>query len=100
LIHLLFNLGFWFCFTRYSELEEFPGANKLTLAQIAFATNLGTYSALTKTLLAFVIILGISMAAIVVMLIFLRNRIRIAIALIGHVSKYVEKKNPVIGFFV
>jgi hypothetical protein len=32
------------------------------------------------------------MAVIVLMLIFLRNRIRIAIALIGHASKSVFKK--------
>lgn len=82
-----FFLGFWYCFTRYTELKEFPGANNQTLAQIAFTTNLGTYLELKETWLAFVIILGISMVVILLMLIFLRNRIRIAIALIGHASK-------------
>ena len=86
MVHLLRNLGFWYCFTRYSALKEMP-ANNQTLAQIAFTTNLGTYLELTETWLAFVIILGISMAVILLMLIFLRNRIRIAIALIGHASK-------------
>ncbi|XP_046448873.1 choline transporter-like protein 2 isoform X1 [Daphnia pulex] len=83
------GFGFWYCFTRYTELKEFPGGNNQTLAQIAFTTNLGTYLELKETWLAFVIILGISMVVIVLMLIFLRNRIRIAIALIGHASKAV-----------
>jgi choline transporter-like protein 2/4/5 len=69
-----------------------PGANNQTLAQIAFTTNLCPYFELTETWLAFVIILGISMAVIVLRLIYLRNRIRLAIALIGHASKYVENQ--------
>lgn len=83
------GVGFWYCFMRYTELKDLPGANNQTLAQIAFTTNLGTYLELRETWLAFLIILGISMAVIVLMLIFLRNRIRIAIALIGHASKAV-----------
>jgi len=92
LIHLLFDLGFWYCFTRYTELKDFPEANNQTLAQIAFTTNFAAYLELRETWLAFLIILGISMIVIVLMVIFLRNRIRIAIALIRYASKYVEFK--------
>lgn len=40
--------------------------------------------------MAFLVILGISMITLILMLIFLRNRIRIAIGLIGHASKSVR----------
>ncbi len=65
-----------------------PQTNQ-TLAQIAFTTKLDTYLKMSETWLAFLIILGILMVIIILMLIFLRNRIRIAIALIGHASKSV-----------
>ena len=81
-------IGCWYCWTRYVELKNFPSANQ-TLAQIAFTTNLDTYLKMSETWLAFLIILGVSMVIIILMLIFLRNRIRIAIALIGHASKSV-----------
>ncbi|KAI9562773.1 hypothetical protein GHT06_010227 [Daphnia sinensis] len=83
------GVGFWYCFERYSELKDVQGGSNQTLAQMAFTTNLGTYLELKETWLAFLIILGISMTVIILMLIFLRNRIRIAIALIGHASKAV-----------
>jgi solute carrier family 44 (choline transporter-like protein), member 2/4/5 len=88
----LFDLGFWYCFTRYTELKNFPGANNQTLAQIAFTTNFAAYLELRETWLAFLIILGISFAVFVLMLIVLRNRTRIAIAFIGHASKYITLK--------
>lgn len=64
-----------------------PQSNQ-TLAQIAFTTNLENYLALSETWMAFLVILGISLAIMILVLIFLRNRIRIAIALIQHASKY------------
>ena len=85
----VFLLGIWYCYSRYMALADVAGADQ-SLTQIAFTTNLESYLALRVTWLIFLIALSISMAGILVALIFLRNRIRIAIALIGQGSKYVS----------
>jgi choline transporter-like protein 2/4/5 len=68
------------------KLKDVDGANE-SLTQVAFTTNLETYLQLRQTWLAFLILLGISIVVILLTLIFLRNRIRIAISLIGQGSK-------------
>lgn len=78
--------GLWYCYARYDELSGEPGANQ-SLTQVAFTTNMESYLALRETWLAFLILLAISLVIILITLIFLRNRIRIAIALIGQGSK-------------
>ena len=79
-------------------LADVAGANQ-SLTQIAFTTNLESYLALRVTWLIFLIALSISMAGILVALIFLRNRIRIAIALIGQGSKYVSYSLSSLNFY-
>ena len=71
------------------KLKDVEGANE-SLTQVAFTTNFETYLQLRQTWLAFLILLGISIVVILITLIFLRNRIRIAISLIGQGSKYVH----------
>ena len=68
------------------KLKDVDGSNE-SLTHVAFTTNLETYLQLRQTWLAFLILLGISIVVILITLIFLRYRIRIAISLIGQGSK-------------
>ena len=89
LIHFsVLHLGCWYCFERYRSLKDVPGSN-VSLTQIAFSTHLDSYLSLRETWLIFLITLAITVAINLLVLIFLRNRIRIAIALIGQGSKAV-----------
>ncbi|EFX66829.1 hypothetical protein DAPPUDRAFT_331699 [Daphnia pulex] len=81
--------GIFMCFTRYEELKKFSGVNKQTLANWPFSTNLATYLDYEENWLMFLLIIGISMVAIVLKLIFWRNYIRGAIFLIDNASQAV-----------
>ena len=92
LIDFSFNLAFWICFTRFTELKDLHSqSNYQTLEKVSSIMNLGSYLELTQTWVAFLIILGSSMVIILLSLILFRNRIPSAIALISHASKYVEE---------
>jgi len=82
------GLGCWYCFDRYQKLEHVDGASR-SLTEIALTTNLASYLALRETWLVFLIGAAVITAVTLLALIFLRNRIRIAIALIGQGSKAV-----------
>ena len=81
-------VGCWFCFKQYRELDNVESANQ-SPTQIVFTTNLSSYLAMKQTWMIFLIVLAVTMALTLLALIFLRNRIRIAIALIGQGSKWV-----------
>ena len=85
----LIGLGCWYCFDRYVLLENVDGASR-SLTEIAFTTNVETYLALRKTWMVFLVTLAVLLGITLLMLIFLRNRIRFAIALIGQGSKSVN----------
>ncbi|XP_043941724.1 choline transporter-like protein 5 isoform X2 [Protopterus annectens] len=78
--------GIWHCFWEYSTLKGKPGAD-LTISDIGFQTDFRVYLQIRQTWLAFMIILCIIEVINILMLIFLRNRIRIAIALLKEGSR-------------
>ncbi|XP_032776973.2 choline transporter-like 2 [Daphnia magna] len=87
-ILVLQGVGTWYCFKCYTELKDFPEANNQTLAENESATNLITSSGRSIWQII-AIFLCIFMAFTILMLIVLRNRIRMAIALINHASNAV-----------
>uniref|UniRef100_A0A8C4K5J5 Choline transporter-like protein n=1 Tax=Dromaius novaehollandiae TaxID=8790 RepID=A0A8C4K5J5_DRONO len=82
----IIGYGIWHCYWEYSHLKGIPGSD-LTVYDIGFQTDFRVYLQLRQTWLAFMIILCIVEVIIILMLIFLRNRIRIAIALLKEGSR-------------
>uniref|UniRef100_A0A3B1ILP4 Choline transporter-like protein n=1 Tax=Astyanax mexicanus TaxID=7994 RepID=A0A3B1ILP4_ASTMX len=74
----------WHCYSEFTLLRKTPGAD-VTISDIGFQTDVQVYLQLSQTWLLFVS-LGLTEASIVLMLIFLRNRVRIAIALLKEGS--------------
>ncbi|CAJ1083219.1 choline transporter-like protein 4 [Xyrichtys novacula] len=75
--------GIWHCYWEYENFKQ----NSIT--EVGFTTNFNVYLQVQETWLAFLIILCIVEAIIILTLIFLRTRILIAIALIQESSKAV-----------
>ncbi|EMP33209.1 Choline transporter-like protein 5 [Chelonia mydas] len=84
-----YNTGIWHCYWEYDHLQGTPGSD-LTIYDIGFQTDFRVYLQLRQTWLAFMIILCIVEVFIILMLIFLRNRIRIAIALLQEGSSFLS----------
>ncbi|KAM5256017.1 choline transporter-like protein 5 [Ctenodactylus gundi] len=78
--------GIWYCVQEYIRLQKHPGA-ELTLYEIGIQTDVKMYFQLKQTWFALMIILCIVEAAIILLLIFLRKRIRLAIILLKEGSK-------------
>uniref|UniRef100_A0A669ES15 Choline transporter-like protein n=1 Tax=Oreochromis niloticus TaxID=8128 RepID=A0A669ES15_ORENI len=96
--------GIWHCYWEYSNLSRKPGSN-VTITDIGFHTDFSIYLQQSQTWLIFMILLSVTEAVIVIMLIFLRSRLRIAIALLKEGSKaigYIMSTlfYPVITFFL
>ncbi|POI33690.1 hypothetical protein CIB84_002558, partial [Bambusicola thoracicus] len=83
----IIGYGTWHCYWEYDHLKGIPGSD-LTVYDIGFQTDFRVYLQLRQTWLAFMIILCVVEIIIVLMLIFLRNRIRIAIALLKEGSSF------------
>ncbi|XP_048120358.1 choline transporter-like protein 5-A isoform X3 [Alosa alosa] len=81
--------GIWHCYREFSLLRNTPGAD-VTITDIGFHTDLHVYLRLSQTWLVFLISLGVIEFFIVVTLISLRNRVRIAIALLQEGSKAIS----------
>lgn len=75
--------GIWYCYNDYMSLAS----SNLTFSNVGFTTNVQVYLQVRDTWLAFLIILCIVEAVLILALIFLRTRILIAIALIQETSK-------------
>uniref|UniRef100_A0A673LRN7 Choline transporter-like protein n=1 Tax=Sinocyclocheilus rhinocerous TaxID=307959 RepID=A0A673LRN7_9TELE len=75
--------GIWYCYNEYMSLTT----STLTFNNVGFTTNVQVYLQVRDTWLAFLIILSIVEAILLLALIFLRTRILIAIALIQETSK-------------
>uniref|UniRef100_A0AAR2M037 Choline transporter-like protein n=1 Tax=Pygocentrus nattereri TaxID=42514 RepID=A0AAR2M037_PYGNA len=86
LVVLVIGYGIIHCSIEYVHLKNAPGAN-ITLRELGFQMDLSVYLHIRQTWLAFIIILAIVELVIILLLIFLRNRIRIAIALIKEASR-------------
>ncbi|XP_059196901.1 choline transporter-like protein 5-B isoform X2 [Centropristis striata] len=98
------GFGIWHCYWEYSTLSGKPGAN-VTISDIGFHTDFSIYLQLSQTWLIFMISLSVIEAIIVVMLIFLRTRLRIAIALLKEGSRAISYIMstlfyPIITFFL
>ncbi|KAF7662110.1 hypothetical protein LDENG_00245720 [Lucifuga dentata] len=75
--------GIWHCYWEYANYKS----NSATITDIGFTTNFQVYLQVQETWLAFLIIISVVEAIILLTLIFLRKRILIAIALIQEASK-------------
>uniref|UniRef100_A0A3B4DCB9 Choline transporter-like protein n=1 Tax=Pygocentrus nattereri TaxID=42514 RepID=A0A3B4DCB9_PYGNA len=81
--------GIWHCYWEYVTLRGKPNAD-VTISDIGFQTDFRVYLQLSQTWLIFMISLAVIEAVIIMMLIFLRRRVRIAIALLKEGSKAVS----------
>uniref|UniRef100_A0A8D0TMG3 Choline transporter-like protein n=1 Tax=Sus scrofa TaxID=9823 RepID=A0A8D0TMG3_PIG len=77
--------GIYHCWNEYRLLRD-KGAS---ISQLGFTTNLSAYSSVQETWLAALILLAVLEGILLLMLIFLRQRIRIAIALLEEASRAV-----------
>ncbi|XP_070274988.1 choline transporter-like protein 4 [Myotis yumanensis] len=77
--------GIYHCWKEYRVLRD-QGAS---ITQLGFTTNLSAYRSVQETWLAALIVLAVLEGLLLLMLIFLRQRIRIAIALLKEASKAV-----------
>ncbi|XP_029285299.1 choline transporter-like protein 5-B isoform X3 [Cottoperca gobio] len=98
------GFGIWHCYWEYSTLTGKPGAD-VAISDIGFHTDFSIYLQLSQTWLIFMISLSVIEAIIVVILIFLRSRLRIAIALLKEGSKAISYIMstlfyPIITFFL
>ncbi|KAI7803649.1 choline transporter-like protein 2 isoform X4 [Triplophysa rosa] len=78
--------GIGHCSYKYITLKDTSGAN-VTLQQLGFQPDFTVYLHIRQTWLAFIIILAIVELIIILVLIFLRNRIRIAVELMKEASR-------------
>ncbi|XP_062840986.1 choline transporter-like protein 2 isoform X4 [Trichomycterus rosablanca] len=86
MVILVIGYGIFHCSMEYVHLKNTPGAN-ITLKELGFQMDLNVYLHIRQTWLAFLIILAIVELIIILLLIFLRKRILIAIALIKEASR-------------
>ncbi|XP_047006121.1 choline transporter-like protein 2 isoform X1 [Ictalurus punctatus] len=86
MVILVIGYGIFHCSMEYVHLKNTPGAN-ITLKELGFQMDLNVYLHIRQTWLAFTIILAIVELIIILLLIFLRKRILIAIALIKEASR-------------
>ncbi|OPJ89283.1 hypothetical protein AV530_010144 [Patagioenas fasciata monilis] len=88
MVILVLGYGIFHCYLEYAKLKGEAGSD-VSLTDLGFQTDLRVYLHLRQTWLAFMIILCIVEVLIVLLLIFLRKRILIAIALIKEASRAV-----------
>ncbi|XP_076844718.1 choline transporter-like protein 2 isoform X2 [Brachyhypopomus gauderio] len=86
MVLLVIAYGIGHCSVQYVLLKDTPGAN-ITLKELGLQMHMGVYLQIRQTWLAFAIILAIVELIIILLLIFLRKRISIAVALIKEASR-------------
>ncbi|XP_060226250.1 choline transporter-like protein 2 isoform X1 [Meriones unguiculatus] len=104
MVILVLGYGIFHCYMEYSRLRGEAGAD-ISLVDLGFQTDFRVYLHLRQTWMAFMIILSILEAVIILLLIFLRKRILIAIALIKEASRAVghvmcSLLYPLVTFFL
>ncbi|XP_060037710.1 choline transporter-like protein 2 isoform X1 [Erinaceus europaeus] len=104
MVILVLGYGIFHCYLEYSRLRGEAGSD-ISLVDLGFQTDLRVYLHLRQTWLAFMIILSVIEVIIILLLIFLRKRILIAIALIREASKAVgyvmcSVLYPLVTFFL
>ncbi|KAK2830575.1 hypothetical protein Q5P01_018506 [Channa striata] len=75
--------GIWHCYWEYANYKN----SSATITNVGFTTNLQVYLQVQETWLAFLIIISVAEAILLLTILFLRTRILIAIALIQESSK-------------
>ncbi|KAM4038571.1 LOW QUALITY PROTEIN: choline transporter-like protein 2 [Anomaloglossus baeobatrachus] len=88
LVIAVMGYGIFHCYMEYARLKGTAGSD-VKLTDLGFQSDLRVYLHLRQTWLAFMIILCIMEVVIILLLIFLRKRIMIAIALIKESSRAV-----------
>ncbi|XP_037682830.1 choline transporter-like protein 5 isoform X3 [Choloepus didactylus] len=78
--------GIWYCYSEYIRLQR-DTTSDLSIYDIGIHSDVSIYFQLKQTWFTFMIALSIIEILVILMLIFLRNRIRIAIALLKEGSK-------------
>ncbi|XP_013392467.1 choline transporter-like protein 2 isoform X2 [Lingula anatina] len=101
----LFSFSTYYTLSRYFEMKNNSSASLNSVTDIEFTTNLDYYWNLSTTWLVFGIISATILGLSILILLFLRNRIRIAIALIKEASRAVGNMMftllwPIIPFFL
>ncbi|KAJ7992695.1 hypothetical protein DPEC_G00281350 [Dallia pectoralis] len=86
MVILVIGYGIFHCTMMYVSLKSEPGSN-VTLQDLGLQADFSVYLHIRQTWLAFIIILAIVELVIILLLIFLRNRLLIAIALIKEASR-------------
>uniref|UniRef100_A0A4W6ERM0 Choline transporter-like protein n=1 Tax=Lates calcarifer TaxID=8187 RepID=A0A4W6ERM0_LATCA len=79
-------VGIWHCYWEYDNYKN----SSSSITNVGFTTNFSVYLQVQETWLAFLIIISVAEAIILLTLIFLRTRILIAIALIQESSKAIS----------
>ncbi|XP_070830724.1 choline transporter-like protein 5-A [Chaetodon trifascialis] len=83
---LLLAYGMWYCSDELSQLRHRAGSD-VPIVEVGLQTDLQVYLQLTQTWIILMVSLGVTEASILLMLIFLRRRVRVAIALLREASK-------------
>ncbi|XP_072293984.1 choline transporter-like protein 5-B isoform X2 [Eucyclogobius newberryi] len=96
--------GIWHCYWEYSTLRMKAGSD-VTISEIGFQQDLSVYLKLSQTWLIFLCSLAVIEGIIVIVLIFLRRRICIAIALLKEGSRAIGNIMstlfyPIVTFFL
>ncbi|XP_038179229.1 choline transporter-like protein 2 isoform X3 [Arvicola amphibius] len=104
MVILVLGYGIFHCYMEYSRLRGEAGSD-ISWVDLGFQTDLRVYLHLRQTWMAFMIILSILEVLIILLLIFLRKRILIAIALIKEASRAVghvmcSMLYPLVTFFL
>ncbi|KAM5262428.1 choline transporter-like protein 4 [Ctenodactylus gundi] len=86
--------GIYHCWEQYRLLRD-KGA---TISQLGFTTNLSAYQNVQETWLAALIVLAVLEGVLLLLVIFLRQRIRIAVALLTEASKAVGQMMSTVFF--
>ncbi|XP_032484899.1 choline transporter-like protein 2 isoform X1 [Phocoena sinus] len=104
MVILVLGYGIFHCYMEYARLRGEAGSD-ISLVDLGFQTDLRVYLHLRQTWMAFMIILSVLEVIIILLLIFLRKRILIAIALIKEASRAVgyvmcSLLYPLVTFFL
>ncbi|KAG9338747.1 hypothetical protein JZ751_025183 [Albula glossodonta] len=86
LVILVIGYGIFHCVMEYIDLKGMSGSD-VTIKELGLLTDFSVYLQIRQTWLAFTIILCIVEVVIILLLIFLRKRVLIAIALIKEASR-------------
>jgi len=84
----LASFGVYYTYNEWQKLKSVPESKK-SIISVGFTTDLSAYLALRDTWLAFLIILSVIDGIFILIILFLRKRIQIAIEVIDQASKAV-----------